>query len=309
VPGGTDDSYGIEVAKLAGIPNEVIARAKVILAETEARARAMKDNVVEISDDDIAITLDDCINDSVIDDIRAADLNNMSPFEAMALATPLSCLQKHKNSLFQITAILLGQSGLLEGLKDNSEEYGALWKEYCFMQKKFLLQPISPNMWKKGRMRPQNAPEARIRQFAHLLYQSEFLFAAIIEERKIDQLVELLSLKYGDESIYQQVRPPMPLGRKSIEILLINTIIPYKYAYAYAQHGTLAIEQALSTLEQIPNEDNSITRQWSILGQHIASAADTQALIHLYQNYCQPHLCFNCQVGYQVFAHKQLELF
>lgn len=234
---------------------------------------------------------------------------NGLPFEAMALATPLSCLQKHKNSLFQITAILLGQSGLLEGLKDNSEEYEALWKEYCFMQKKFLLHPISPNMWKKGRMRPQNAPEARIRQFAHLLYQSEFLFAAIIEERKIDQLVELLSLKYGDESIYQQVRPPMPLGRKSIEILLINTIIPYKYAYAYVQHGTLAIEQALSTLEQIPNEDNSITRQWSILGQHIASAADTQALIHLYQNYCQPHLCFNCQVGYQVFAHKQLELF
>jgi DNA mismatch repair protein MutS len=89
VPGGTDDSYGIEVAKLAGIPNEVIARAKVILAETEARARAMKDNVVEISDDDIAITLDDCINDSVIDDIRAADLNNMSPFEAMALLNEL----------------------------------------------------------------------------------------------------------------------------------------------------------------------------------------------------------------------------
>ncbi len=88
VPGGTDDSYGIEVAKLAGIPNEVIARAKVILAETEARARAMKDKEIEI-DDDIAITLDDCINDSVIDDIRAADLNNMSPFEAMALLNEL----------------------------------------------------------------------------------------------------------------------------------------------------------------------------------------------------------------------------
>jgi len=89
VPGGTDDSYGIEVAKLAGIPNEVINRAKVILAETEARARAMKDNEIEIPDQDIAITLDDCINDSVIDDIRAADLNNMSPFEAMALLNEL----------------------------------------------------------------------------------------------------------------------------------------------------------------------------------------------------------------------------
>jgi DNA mismatch repair protein MutS len=88
VPGGTDDSYGIEVAKLAGIPNEVITRAKVILAETEARARAMNAEDVVI-EEDIAITLDDCIEDSVIDDIRAADLNNMSPFEAMALLNEL----------------------------------------------------------------------------------------------------------------------------------------------------------------------------------------------------------------------------
>ncbi len=88
VPGGTDDSYGIEVAKLAGIPNEVINRAKVILAETEARAKAMNDKEIVI-DDEIEITLDDCINDSVIDDIRAADLNNMSPFEAMALLNEL----------------------------------------------------------------------------------------------------------------------------------------------------------------------------------------------------------------------------
>ncbi len=88
VPGGTDDSYGIEVAKLAGIPNEVINRAKVILAETEARARAMNADDVVI-DEDVAITLDDCIEDSVIDDIRAADLNNMSPFEAMALLNEL----------------------------------------------------------------------------------------------------------------------------------------------------------------------------------------------------------------------------
>lgn len=234
---------------------------------------------------------------------------NGLPFEAMALATPLSCLQKHKNSLFQVTAILLGQSGLLEGLKDYSTEHWALWNEYCFMQKKFMLQPISATMWKKGRIRPQNAPEARIRQFAHLLYQSEFLFAELIEEQAINKLVELLSIKYGDEDVYKQVERPMPLGKKSIEVLLINTIIPYKYAYAYAKDSTQAIAQALNDLEHIDKENNSIIRQWTMLGQQVDSAADTQALIHLYQNYCQPHLCFNCQVGYQVFTHKQLKLF
>jgi DNA mismatch repair protein MutS len=88
VPGSTDDSYGIEVAKLAGVPAEVITRAKKILSEIEAKSKAMRDeDVIVIEDEDI--TLDDCIEERVIDDIRAADLNNMSPFEAMALLNEL----------------------------------------------------------------------------------------------------------------------------------------------------------------------------------------------------------------------------
>ena len=59
-------------------------------------------------------------------------------------------------------------------------------------------------------------------------------------------------------------------------------------------------------MEQIPAEDNSIIKQWKLLGQTIRSAADTQALLHLFQNYCQPHQCYNCQIGQQIFAQKQL---
>jgi len=45
------------------------------------------------------------------------------------------------------------------------------------------------------------------------------------------------------------------------------------------------------------------------LGQEVKNAADTQALLHLYQNYCQHHECINCEVGYQIFQDKQLKLF
>ena len=81
VPGSTDDSYGIEVAKLAGVPNEVIKRAREVLAQVEAASRITADTPTK--DDDDLITLDDCINEQIIDDIRAADVNNMSPFEAL----------------------------------------------------------------------------------------------------------------------------------------------------------------------------------------------------------------------------------
>ena len=85
VPGFTDDSYGIEVAKLAGLPADVISRAREILAGVEAKSRAIRDEERVCEDMPVAIDIDDCINDGVIDDIRAADLNNMSPFDAMNL--------------------------------------------------------------------------------------------------------------------------------------------------------------------------------------------------------------------------------
>ena len=85
VRGSTDDSYGIEVAKLAGLPNEVIKRAKEILASVEATARAVStSDKAETKPDDGAITLDDCINDQVINELKAADLNTLSPFECMS---------------------------------------------------------------------------------------------------------------------------------------------------------------------------------------------------------------------------------
>lgn len=229
---------------------------------------------------------------------------NGLPFELLALQTPLSCILKHRNSLFQVTAILLGQSGLLNPSTLLTDEHTALWHEYCFLQKKFSLTPLLASQWKKARMRPQSAPEVRIRQFAHLLYQSEHLFPQLMDASTINDMADILTLKYSDNTTYSRVQRPLPLGRKSIEILLINTVIPYRFAYT---HGN--IQDAIKGLQHIKKEDNTIIRQWEMLGQEVHSAADTQALIHLYQNYCQPHLCFNCQIGHQVFSYKQLELY
>ena len=57
----------------------------------------------------------------------------------------------------------------------------------------------------------------------------------------------------------------------------------------------------MELMEQIAPEDNTIIRQWRMLGQQVRNAADTQALLHLYQNYCQHHECVNCEVGYRIF--------
>ena len=212
---------------------------------------------------------------------------NSVPFEELAINTPLSCLQKHRNSLFQLTALLLGQAGLVQEPE--------LQKEYDFLQVKFGLTPLEGSIWKHARLRPQNSPELRIRQFAQLMHQSENLLSKILDTDDLKELEVLFAVAQ--------------MGKSSVDILLINTVIPYKYAYALHQNNPVKAEQALRLMEKIPAENNTIVRQWRVLGQEVKNAADTQALLHLYQNYCQHHECINCEVGYKIFENQQLTLF
>ncbi|MBP3376332.1 MAG: DNA mismatch repair protein MutS [Clostridia bacterium] len=89
IRGSTDDSYGIEVAKLAGLPNEVIKRAKEILSVVERTSQTLKTSDKELANatavDDTLITMDDVVREQVIEELKAIDINALSPYEAMTL--------------------------------------------------------------------------------------------------------------------------------------------------------------------------------------------------------------------------------
>ncbi|MBR2024449.1 MAG: DNA mismatch repair protein MutS [Clostridia bacterium] len=84
VKGPTDDSYGIEVAKLAGVPTEVVKRAKNILAEMVENGvvteKAPKPKTTEIG---MEMSFDDMSAYEVADRIKKVDLNTLTPIEAM----------------------------------------------------------------------------------------------------------------------------------------------------------------------------------------------------------------------------------
>ena len=92
VRGSTDDSFGIEVAKLAGLPNEVIRRAREVLASVEESSKAVREAVdvgatgtKKAATDDSVISLDDCLNANLVEELRQVDLNTLSPYECMNL--------------------------------------------------------------------------------------------------------------------------------------------------------------------------------------------------------------------------------
>jgi len=82
VPGATDDSYGIEVAKLAGIPNVVIARAREILAELEQESHTAPAPAAEEEPQD-QLSMLDLTGQRIIAALSAITVETLTPIEAM----------------------------------------------------------------------------------------------------------------------------------------------------------------------------------------------------------------------------------
>jgi DNA mismatch repair protein MutS len=91
-PGAADRSYGIEVAKLAGLPNEVIERAREVLAEHESAKQRVTE---QLASDELRprppaqLTIFTPLSQPVLDKLRELDLNRLTPLEALNLLAEL----------------------------------------------------------------------------------------------------------------------------------------------------------------------------------------------------------------------------
>ncbi len=87
VIGGADQSFGIEVAKLAGVPDSVVKRAKVILKELEANAVQIEfkaeDSIIEEEENDIQYNFTANGKQEILEILKTVDVNTLTPIEAM----------------------------------------------------------------------------------------------------------------------------------------------------------------------------------------------------------------------------------
>ena len=89
-PGAADRSYGIEVAKLAGLPHEVIVRAREVLAEHENAERQLTGHLSPGADSLSAqLTIFTPLSQPVLERLREIDLNRLTPIEALNLLAEL----------------------------------------------------------------------------------------------------------------------------------------------------------------------------------------------------------------------------
>ena len=244
---------------------------------------------------------------------------NSDTFEQWAMNVPLKAVDHHRDDLFQIEAIFMGQAGLLEldtvpkhyqqdALNDGY--FARLRNEYQYLAHKFGMQPMDAAQWNFLRLRPQNFPHLRIVQLANLYFRQTAGLSALLQATTREALhaaFETVANGYW-RTHYLFGLPSEPKGKRlsaaSRDLLIINTVCPTLFAYGIAHLDEEKQERAITLLEQLRPEHNFIIRQWQQCGLTVENAADSQALIQLKREYCDRHDCLRCRFGYE-YLKKQ----
>lgn len=226
---------------------------------------------------------------------------NKDCFEEIAQSIPVTVLAKHKNSIHQLEAMLLGQAGLLHD--EPGDDYTKLLKrEYDFCNNKYQFKQvkITPSSL---RMRPSSFPAVRLAQLAMLVHQSLHLFAKVRESSSLNEIKKMLDVTANDYWHYHYTLKetsafkPKHLGASMIDNILINTIVPVLFAFGQYHNENVYKERAIKWLTEIRAEQNAVTKKFVQLSAENKSAFDSQAMLEMKKNYCNKKLCLNCAIG------------
>lgn len=210
---------------------------------------------------------------------------NSDSCERLARSLPYVYLQKHADNIRQLEAMLLGQGNLIEDETTRSE--------YEFLRAKFNLRPIGNCAWKHSKIRPASSPRCRLKALSIIINRQPNLFSKILECQDVKSLTKLLYV-------------PNLLGASTIGSIIINSVIPTIMAYGQWQQEMDLCEKSIDMLETLPSEANRYMEQWISCGIPLRSALESQAMLQLYKEYCEPHRCLRCRIGCWLMKQRNM---
>ncbi len=234
---------------------------------------------------------------------------NALPFEMLARHIPMRLFDKIKTNLLQIEALLFGVSGFLENPGIEEKYYTDLRREFIYLKEKYGIGIIDVSLWKMLRLRPANFPQVRIAQLANLIYRSAHMFSRILEHAEAAELRHIFdcnaSVFWDTHYTFEEhsTRKKKHLGEEAMNIILINTVVPFLFLYGKSHMRYDMQDRAIELLESLKPETNTIIKGWLTLGAPLRHAADTQALMELKKTYCEQHACLQCAVGLKILKN------
>lgn len=234
---------------------------------------------------------------------------NGSSFMQMAQSIPFSVILKERYDVDNLISLFFGRLGFFDHQKEEVY-FQKLQKQYEYLKHKYQLDHrilAEPSFFKH---RPDNFPTIRLVQLAQLYHLQQNLFSRVIACDSIGMLEVVLKLNVPEywETHYQfdKISPKKrkPLSKSFIQLQIINTIIPLKFAYAKSQ-GREISEEIIGIMEELPAESNSTILKFSEYKVKVANAFQSQALIQLKNEYCDKKRCLECAIGIALLKNDE----
>jgi len=216
---------------------------------------------------------------------------------------------KNNSDLIELQALFFGMAGLLE-LPCQDEYFNELRRQYSHQQLKFGLHSMDAFEWKLLRLRPAHFPMLRIAQLTAMLFKLPHLFSNMLEARELISIYTMLDaapgLYWQDHLGFSKKSKPKNLatiGKQTKEILIINTVIPFLFAYGEVQQKNYYCQRALDWIQKLKAEKNNIVYMWKSFNFAMDHAGQSQGGIQLYRRYCMEKKCSSCLIGNEILNH------
>ena len=228
---------------------------------------------------------------------------NAAPMELLAERVPLRLLRKHSDRPDLAEALLFGTAGLLS-VSPEHPYVRALHGHHLFLRRKYGIKPLQGLQWRFSRMRPPHFPTLRIAQLAAIVSRAEsfmeFVEASPPPQSWIDLFRAEPTHDFWKTHFHFTAQSPhgvKRIGRGTAETLLLNVVVPLAFHYGRHQGRTHLKDYAVSLWQALPPEKNNVIRGWHDSGWPARDTAESQALLHLYRQYCAHRRCLQCAIG------------
>lgn len=232
---------------------------------------------------------------------------NGAHFLTMAKSIPFAVIRKEALSLQAIESLFFGQANLLK--PDFQDEYAKkLQQDFVYLQHKYGLKRNPFVTLAFFKHRPDNFPTIRLAQLAALYHKESNLFSKLMMSTDTSEMYRLLTVIVSDywtsHYTFDKMSPKKrkALSRSFLNLLLINTILPIKYAYEKSRLKENE-EMLFHIMEALPPEINAIIEGFTALGVSVTSAFESQALLQLKKEYCEAKKCLQCAIGNHILKN------
>ncbi|AWH85202.1 DUF2851 domain-containing protein [Flavobacterium album] len=229
---------------------------------------------------------------------------NGNAFYAIAGSLPFALVRKESFDAGNLEALFFGRAGLLDG--DPEDVYPLdLKARFEYMSNKHQLQRVHIDNLEFFRHRPDNFPTIRLSQFAALYNAHQNLFSKIINCATVEEIYKVFEVQASAywQSHYtfdkESTKKRKALTASFIDLIIINTVIPFRFAYAKST-GKEVSEELVALLQAVAPEKNAIVDKFRSFKVTAGSAYDTQSLLQLRNEYCSRKRCMQCALGLEL---------